>query len=72
MLDLYSKYIKNISIAFEICFSILLGAGCGYWLDDYFEINQFGIMIGFLVGVSVSIGILYKFSKEYLETFKTP
>jgi F0F1-type ATP synthase assembly protein I len=41
--------------AFEAVFAILIGAGLGYWADEYFETSPRWLLIGVVVGFAAFV-----------------
>ena len=50
--------------AFEAVFSILIGAGLGYWADDRFETAPRYLLIGIVIGFAAFVLRLVRLSRQ--------
>lgn len=66
----YQTYIKTSAVGLEFGLSIAVGALGGYFVDKYFHISPYGLIIGVLFGAAAGIKRLIIFTKSYVEKNK--
>lgn len=65
--DAYRTYIKTSAVGLEFGLAIVVGALLGYFVDRYFSISPYGLLIGVVIGTIAAVKRLWVFVKSYVE-----
>lgn len=55
---------KYLGLGAEITGSLVIPILLGFWIDNYFDISPFGILIGATLGMILFFVMILKISKE--------
>ena len=62
--DSGSKYLAYVSLGAEIAVALTVPILLGYWLDNYFELSPWLLLIGCLIGMINFFVLIFQLNKR--------